>query len=116
MMIIMYLSLLSYIFPHNLYILSCSTAVHKIGACLALRMVVQSSHKDPEYLDQRVEEFLTGYEKHLMELSDEEFQKNITAVIDKLTEKSKNLDQETGRFWGEVWSAMISIHLTMISI
>ena len=72
-------------------------------------MVVQSPHKDPEYLDQRVEEFLTGYEKHLTELSDEEFQKNITAVIDKLTEKSKNLDQETGRFWGEVWSAMICI-------
>ena len=65
-------------------------------------MVVQSSHKDPEYLDQRVEEFLTGFESHLVGLSDEEWQRNITAVIDKLTEKSKNLDQETGRFWGEV--------------
>ena len=78
------------------------TAVHKAGGGLGLRMIVQSSHKDPEYLDLRVEEFLTGFRDHLAGLSDAELQTNITAVVDKLTEKPKNLDQETGRFWEEV--------------
>lgn len=61
---------------------------------LALHIIVQSSHKDPQYLDERIESFLELYRKHLLEeCTAEQLQTHIHAVIEKLLEKPKNIDQ-----------------------
>ena len=46
-----------------------------------------------------------AYRTKLAAFTDEELQKNILAVVEKLLEKSKNLDQESTRFWNEITSA-----------
>ena len=60
---------------------------------LALHLIVQSSHRDADYLDGRVESFLVQYRDQLKAISAEDFQANVAAVIEKLLEKPKNIDQ-----------------------
>lgn len=65
-------------------------------------MIVQSSHKDPVYLDERIESFLLGFRVKLAALTEKELSDNILAVREKLVEKAKNLDQESTRYWNEI--------------
>ena len=81
------------------------TAVKKVGQQGGLQIIVQSSHKDPVYLDQRIELFLSGYRTKLESFTVEELNTNIQAVIEKLLEKPKNLDQESSRYWDEIKNA-----------
>lgn len=70
-----------------------------------INIIVQSDKKDAHHLDERVENFFKVFEeKHFeAQLKDEEhFKANQMAIIELLTEKSKNLSEETGRMWDEV--------------
>ena len=60
---------------------------------LALHLIVQSSHKDADFLDGRVEDFLLQYRTQLAAMPAEDFAANIAAVIEKLVEKPKNIDR-----------------------
>jgi insulysin len=60
---------------------------------LSLHIIVQSSHKDAAYLDERVESFLAQYRELLRALTEEAFAEYVTAVIEKLVEKPKNIDE-----------------------
>ena len=60
---------------------------------LALHLIVQSSHKDADFLDGRVEDFLLQYRAQLAAISAEDLGANVNAVIEKLLEKPKNIDQ-----------------------
>lgn len=68
--------------------------------------VVQSSHKDPDYLDQRIEDFLVQYRQQLADMALEEYQAYVHAVVEKLVEKPKNLNEETEHYWAEIKNAM----------
>jgi insulysin len=82
------------------------TAVKKISNIVALHMIVQSSHKDPEYLDRRIEGFLKQfYDTNLPAFTQEVLETNINAVVDLLTEKPKNLNEECNKYFHEVKSA-----------
>ena len=62
----------------------------------AVHIIVQSSHKDPHYLDQRVELFLTQFRGFLADCAREDPLKlgtYLQAVSEKLTEKPKNINQ-----------------------
>jgi insulysin len=63
---------------------------------LALHIMVQSSHKDADYLDGRIESFLCQYRAMLLAMPQKEFQENVAAVIEKLVEKPKNIDEVSG--------------------
>ena len=78
------------------------TSMKIVGQTCGLQMIVQSSHKDPVYLDQRIEDFLADYRSKLAAFTDEELQTNICAAVEMLQEKAKNLDQESNRFWSEI--------------
>ena len=65
----------------------------KIGQILALRAIVQSNHKDPDYLDERIESFLNQYRESLVTMTTEDFKANADSVIEQLLEKPKNLNQ-----------------------
>lgn len=62
------------------------TAVKRVGNSVGMHVIVQSSHKDPVYLDQRVEEFIGSYRSTLAAMEAEEVEKNRQAVSRKYAE------------------------------
>ena len=62
------------------------------------RVLVQSD-RHPEYLDSRIEAFLDSLGKTIEEMSEEEFEKNKTALAVKRLEKPKKLYTRTAKFW-----------------
>jgi insulysin len=80
------------------------TGLKRVGHHVGLHIIVQSNHKDPCDLDRRVETFLRTFRKELEECTAEKLQTFIQAVVEKLVEKPKNIDEETDRMWGEVKS------------
>jgi len=64
--------------------------------------VIQSNVRDPTFLDERIEIFFQTSLEMLQNLTQEDFQKNINALIVQTLEKDKRLAQETTRFWEEI--------------
>lgn len=84
-----------------------NTATTSIGKELYLRIIVQSNSRDAHFLDQRIEAFLVQYrEQILAKMTVEELQTNITACVEHLREKPKNLNEEAERLWEEVDSGL----------
>ncbi|KAJ3696077.1 hypothetical protein LUZ60_001454 [Juncus effusus] len=69
-----------------------------------VEVVIQSTVKDPEHLDSRIDAFFTSFESKIYELDDEEYKKNVKSLIDLKLEKFKNLWEESGFYWGEIIS------------
>lgn len=67
------------------------------------RFIIQSE-RTCEYLESRIDSFLTAYAVTLAEMSDSEFESHKRSVINKRLEKLKNLDQETARHWAHISS------------
>lgn len=68
---------------------------------MGYRFIIQSE-KTPEYLESRIDAFLTLYGEILVNMSDSEFEGHKRSLITKRLEKLKNLDQESGRLWSYV--------------
>jgi insulysin len=64
-----------------------------VGQQLTQRIIIQSNSKDPHYLDQRTELFLQTYRATIENLSTDDFQSNVQAVVEQLLEKPKNLSK-----------------------
>jgi insulysin len=64
--------------------------------------VIQSSSKDPVYLQGRIERFVSHFEKTLSAISSEEFETFKNALIAKREELPKTLNEETERYWGVI--------------
>lgn len=58
-----------------------------------MQLIVQSGHRGPAFLDDRVESFLGQYRTELAGYSEEMLGGFVEAVCEKLTEKPKNIDQ-----------------------
>lgn len=70
---------------------------------MSIAIIVQSSVQDPVYLDSRIDAFLSQYRREVLGTMDEAtLQTFITAEIEALLEKPKNLDEETRRYWDEI--------------
>ncbi|XP_059309265.1 insulin-degrading enzyme-like 1, peroxisomal isoform X2 [Lycium ferocissimum] len=67
-----------------------------------LQLIVQSSVKDPRYIELRFQAFLKTLEAQLHDTSDDEFKRKVNALIDIKLEKFKNLSEETNFFWWEI--------------
>mmetsp|Transcript_35440 Transcript_35440/g.99870 ORF Transcript_35440/g.99870 Transcript_35440/m.99870 type:complete len:1027 (-) Transcript_35440:134-3214(-) len=67
-----------------------------------LRLIIQSSVADGEYLEQRAVGFLEGFASTLNDMDDETFGKHISAVIAKLEQKDDKLSQESARHWSVI--------------
>jgi insulysin len=65
------------------------------------RVLIQSE-KDCDYLQGRIDHFLTGFAKELEEMTDKDFEGHKRSVINKRLEKLKNLTQEGNRFWTHI--------------
>jgi insulysin len=69
----------------------------------ALRFRVQS-RKDPVFLEERIELFLSSFFEQLKTMSDEDFSIRRRGLIMKKLEKSKNLAEEAGDYWNQIRS------------
>lgn len=70
---------------------------------MGLGIKVQSL-RSPAYLEHRVEEFLQQFREKLAGLTSEEFAAKKDGLIVKLLERTKNLRDETSRFWNHIRS------------
>jgi hypothetical protein len=61
--------------------------------------ILIQSEKDCKYLESRIENFLTLFEKTLDEMSEDKFEEHKKAVINQCLEKPKNLTEEVNMFW-----------------
>lgn len=68
---------------------------------LGFRFIIQSE-KTAQYLEGRIDSFLTTSAEMLEAMSDSEFEGHKRSVVIKLLEKTKNLDEETNRLWGQI--------------
>ncbi|PON38848.1 Coenzyme PQQ biosynthesis protein [Parasponia andersonii] len=67
-----------------------------------VQFIIQSTAKGPAQIDLRVEAFLKTFENKLYELTNDEFKRNVNALIDMKLEKHKNLREESGFYWREI--------------
>ncbi|KAF2289393.1 hypothetical protein GH714_035782 [Hevea brasiliensis] len=61
----------------------------------------------PRRVDLRVEAFLKMFETKLYEMTNEEFKNNVNALIDMKLEKHKNLREESGFYWREIYDGTL---------
>ncbi len=64
--------------------------------------LIQSPVADPATLHGHVTDFLQGFSKTMQEMSAKEFEEHRQAVLTRLLEEEKNLQQRTGRYWNEI--------------
>lgn len=67
-----------------------------------LQFIIQSTAKGPKHIKARVEAFLVMFEGKLQEMSKEDFESNVNALIDLKLEKHKNLHEESQFYWREI--------------
>lgn len=72
-----------------------------------VQFIIQSTLKGPRHIDLRVEAFLKMFESKLYEMSSDEFKSNVNALIDMKLEKHKNLREESGFYWREVYDGTL---------
>ncbi|KAK2652999.1 hypothetical protein Ddye_012855 [Dipteronia dyeriana] len=63
---------------------------------------VQSSKYDPIYLQDRIDNFISGLDELLEGLDDESFENYRSGLMAKLIEKDPSLLYETNRFWNQI--------------
>ncbi|PRP73772.1 hypothetical protein PROFUN_16659, partial [Planoprotostelium fungivorum] len=66
------------------------------------KIEVQSSKFTPKYLGERIEACLQLCKTTLDNLTEEEFNKVVSVVVSFKREKTKRLEEETSRMWGEI--------------
>lgn len=74
----------------------------KIATTTAGYRVIIQSEKPTEYLEERINAFLTMFADKLRVMSPEELESHKKSLINKRLEKIKNLGQECSRFWGHI--------------
>lgn len=73
------------------------------STALGYRVIIQSE-RDSQYLESRIDSFLSNFADTLYEMPDETFEGHKRSVVNKRLEKLKNLSSESGRFWSHIGS------------
>lgn len=74
---------------------------HESRGMIGTKIIIQSE-REPDYLESRVDEFLTEYRAQLEKITPEEFQRQKEGLISVKLERLNNLDAECGRFWSRI--------------
>lgn len=77
------------------------TGVRVAATTIGYRVIIQSE-RSPEYLEKRIDAFLTQFGKSLKDMSTDAFESHKSSLINKRLEKLKNLGQESTRFWTHI--------------
>ncbi|KAL8948045.1 MAG: hypothetical protein Q9222_005737 [Ikaeria aurantiellina] len=68
---------------------------------MGYRIIIQSE-RSTDYLEQRINAFLSLFGSRLASMSEDDFEGHKKSLINKRLEKVKNLDQESERFWTHI--------------
>ncbi|PJF18726.1 hypothetical protein PSACC_01469 [Paramicrosporidium saccamoebae] len=71
------------------------------GNSIGLRFLVQSE-RDPVYLDNRIEVFLSNTVEYLTSMDVDEYSTHVRALIDRLTAKKRRMTDETQVYWMQI--------------
>jgi len=71
---------------------------------LELQVLVQGAKEDPDRVEADIESVIDDFEARLKALRPEEFLLWRASLRSSLTEKDQNMDQEAGRYWGQIVS------------
>ncbi|KAH9668338.1 nardilysin-like [Citrus sinensis] len=82
------------------YVVECSPRVtyRVLGFCFC----IQSSKYNPIYLQERIDNFISGLDELLEGLDDESFENYRSGLMAKLLEKDPSLTYESNRFWNQI--------------
>lgn len=80
---------------------------------MSYRIIVQSERSAP-YLESRIEDFLQNFKQKLDGYTDKEFQGHVKAVILRITERLKNLNQESNRLWNRIGNEVYDFEQSML--
>ncbi|KAH9716764.1 nardilysin-like [Citrus sinensis] len=82
------------------YVVECSPRVtyRVFGFCFC----IQSSKYNPIYLQERIDNFISGLDELLEGLDDESFENYRSGLMAKLLEKDPSLTYESNRFWNQI--------------
>lgn len=80
------------------------------SATYGFRFLIQSE-MTPEFLDSRIEAFLTRFVETLDKMSDSEFESHKRSLVIRRLEKLRNLDQESSRHWSQITSEYYDFEL-----
>ncbi|KAI8847500.1 Metalloenzyme, LuxS/M16 peptidase-like protein [Chytridium lagenaria] len=79
------------------------SGLRKQTGMIGFRVIIQSE-RDPWILEDRILAFFTALRVILVEMTDEEYAKNVNSMASRLTEKDKNLNEESNRWWAHISS------------
>ncbi|KAJ3113502.1 Insulinase (Peptidase M16) [Phlyctochytrium bullatum] len=79
------------------------SGLRKQTGMIGFRIIIQSE-RDPWVLEERILAFLSTFKEMLESLTDEQYSKHINALVSRLTEKDKNLNEEANRWWSHIAS------------
>lgn len=77
------------------------SGIRRSNGTQGLRVIVQSD-KHPNYIDSRVEAFLSQMENYLNDLTEEEFNNHKEALANQRLEKPKQMSAQSTKYWGEI--------------
>ncbi|KAK7425349.1 metalloprotease [Neonectria magnoliae] len=83
------------------------------SATYGLRFLLQSE-MTPEYLDSRIEAFLSRFSETLSKMPDSEFEGHKRSLIIRRLEKLRNLDQESSRHWAQIANEYYDFELAQL--
>ena len=78
-------------------------SMRKIVGVMGLKVIIQSE-RSPQYLEERIESFLSSYADVLNDMPDNKFKEYVDAAIAALLQKDDNLARESSRWWRHIQS------------
>ena len=78
-----------------------SSGLRKTSGMIGFRIIIQSE-QEPSVLDTRIESFLSSLKESLDSMSLDSFENHKKALINRLLEKRKSLEQESNRTWHHI--------------
>ncbi|KAJ3219441.1 Insulinase (Peptidase M16) [Dinochytrium kinnereticum] len=79
------------------------SGLRKQTGMIGFRIIIQSE-KDPWILEDRILAFMVALRAMIVEMPEEEYAKHGQALVSRLTEKDKNLNEESNRWWAHISS------------
>lgn len=91
------------------------SGVRRSSGVQGMRIIVQSD-KHPTYVDLRIEDFLSGMQKYITEMSDEDFNKHKEALAAHRLEKPKQLSTQSYIYWSEITAQQYHFDRTPVEV
>lgn len=80
-----------------------ASGIRRFNGMQGVRFILQSD-KQPDNLDERIENFIKSISNILSEMSDEELKRHVDALVVTKLEDPKKISKQCDIYWGEILS------------